>query len=230
LTTVYSPYALAVNTGTPVREARITSRPDFRCAPFVIAGDGQRTAKRPYTSYGASMRTMRLPRTAGPAVRVSIVGLALASVAELLLARRHGPAFVVAVVIAAVAVGWAAVLSWVRPKPAAASGNPAEPTEAGDHVLSPRSSEPDLSLAGRRQAVARGLAETVDANLAALVVEAVAVQQALVRDAHPEDVLVRMQAVEESARTASADLRRLLAVAALLDPDHAEDPAPSPAG
>jgi hypothetical protein len=61
----------------------------------------------------------------------------------------------------------------------------------------------------------------VDANLATLVVEAVAVQQALVRDAHPEDVLVRMQAVEESARAASADLRRLLTVAALVDPDHA---------
>jgi hypothetical protein len=175
------------------------------------------------------MRTMLLPRTAGPAVRVSIVGLALASVAELLLARRGGPAFVVAVVIAAVAVGWAAVLAWVRPKPAAASGSSQGPGEPGDHVLSPRSGEPDTSLAVRRQAVARGLAETVDANLAALVVEAVAVQQALVRDAHPEDVLVRMRAVEESARTASADLRRLLSVAALIGPDQAQEPATTPA-
>jgi hypothetical protein len=38
-----------------------------------------------------------------------------------------------------------------------------------------------------------------------------------------------MQAVEESARTASADLRRLLSVAALIDPDHAGQPATSPA-
>ena len=171
------------------------------------------------------MRTMRQPRTAGPAVRVSIVGLALVSVAELLLARRGGPAFVVAVVIAAVAVGWAAVLAWVRPKPAAASGDGPQPGAAGDPVLSPRPGEAEPSLAGKRRAVAHGLAETVDANLAALVVEAVAVQQSLIRDAHPEDVLVRMQAVEESARTASADLRRLLSVVALIGPDLAEEPS-----
>jgi len=69
------------------------------------------------------MRTMRLPRTAGPAVSVSIVCLALVAVAELWLARRGGPAFVVAVVIAGLAVVWATVLLSVRPKPAAASGN-----------------------------------------------------------------------------------------------------------
>ena len=176
------------------------------------------------------MRTMRLPRTAGPAVSVSIVCLALVAVAELWLARRGGPAFVVAVVIAALAVVWAAVLLSVRPKPAAASGDEAGSVAAGDRMSAPSPGEPDVDLAARRQAVARGLAETVDANLAALIVEAVAVQQALVRDAHPEDVLVRMQAVEESARTASADLRRLLSVAALIDPDHAGEPAASPAG
>jgi hypothetical protein len=175
------------------------------------------------------MRTMRLPRPAGPAVSVSIGCLALVAVAELWLARGGGPAFVVAIVIAALAVVWAAVLLWVRPKPAAASGDGSGPA-AGERVPAPSPGEPDAGLTVRRQAVARDLAETVDTNLAALIVEAVAVQQALVRDAHPEDVLVRMQAVEESARTASADLRRLLAVAALLDPDHAEDPAPSPAG
>jgi len=175
------------------------------------------------------MRTMRLPRTAGPAVSVSIVCLALVAVAELWLARRGGPAFVVAVVIAGLAVVWAAVLASVRPKPAAASGDAAAPVAAGDRETSPGPGEPDAGLAARRQAVGRALAETVDTNLAALIVEAVAVQQALVRDAHPEDVLVRMQAVEESARTASADLRRLLSVAALIDPDHAGQPATSPA-
>ncbi len=187
------------------------------------------------------MRTMRLPRTAGPAVSVSIVCLALVAVAELWLARRDGPVFVVAVVIAALAVVWAAVLVSVGPKPVAAAGAGAGPA-AGERVSPPSSGEPDAGLAARRQAVARGLAETVDANLTAMIVEAVAVQQALVRDAHPEDVLVRMQAVEESARTASADLRRLLSVAALIDtdpapdpdhaagPDHAADPAASPAG
>jgi hypothetical protein len=213
----------------PVHEARITSRRDFRCAPFVIISIRHRTAKRPDTSYGASMRTMRLPRTAGPAVTVSIVCLALVAVAELWLARSGGPAFVVAVVIAALAVGWAAVIALVRPKPAAAFGDHAAPGATGDHVVSPQSGGPDTSLAGRRQAVARDLAETIDASLAALIVEAVAVQQALVRDAHPEDVLVRMQAVEESARTASADLRRLLSVAALIGPDRAGEPAASPA-
>ena len=69
----------------------------------------------------------------------------------------------------------------------------------------------------RRVAVARDIAKTVDADLAALIVEAVAVQQALVRDAHPDDVLQRMRAVEEIARTASAHLRRLMTVASLLD-------------
>jgi hypothetical protein len=176
------------------------------------------------------MRTMRLPRTAGPAVSVSIVCLALVAVAELWLARGSGPAFVVAVVIAALAVVWAAVLLSVRPKPPAASADGGGSVAASDRVSVPSPGEPDVVLAVRRQAVARGLAETVDANLAALIVEAVAVQQALVRDAHPEDVLVRMQAVEESARTASADLRRLLSVAALIDPDHAGQPAASPAG
>jgi hypothetical protein len=176
------------------------------------------------------MRTMRLPRTAGPAVSVSIVCLALVAVAELWLGRRGGPAFVVAIVIAGLAVVWATVLLSVRPKPAAASGNGTGPVAAGDHGSAPSPGEPEVGLAARRQAVARGLAETVDANLSALIVEAVAVQQALVRDAHPEDVLVRMQAVEESARTASADLRRLLSVAALIDPDHAGEPAASPTG
>lgn len=175
------------------------------------------------------MRTMRLHRTA-PAVSVSIVCLALVAAAEPWLARRGGPAFVVAVVIAGLAVVGAAALASVRPKPAAASGGGAGPVAASDGVPAPSPGEPDAGLAARRQAVARALAETVEANLAALVVEAVAVQQALVRDAHPEDVLVRMQAVEESARTASADLRRLLAVAALIDPDHAGEPAASPAG
>jgi hypothetical protein len=188
-----------------------------------------RTAKRPDTSYGASMRTMRLPRTADMAVTVSIVCLALVAVAELWLARSGGPAFVVAVVIATLAVGWAAVLALVRPEPAAASGDRPAPGAAGDHVVSPQPAGPDTSLAGRRQAVARDLAETIDASLAALIVEAVAVQQALVRDAHPEDVLVRMQTVEESARAASADLRRLRSVAALIDTDHAGEPAGSPA-
>ena len=175
------------------------------------------------------MRTMRLPRPAGPAFSVSIGCFALVAVAELWLARRGGPAFGVAIVIAALAVVWAAVLLSVRPKPAAASGNGSGPP-AGNRAPAPSPAEPDAGLAARRQAVARGLAETVDTNLSALIVEAVAVQQALVRDAHPEDVLVRMQAVEESARTASADLRRLLAVAALVGPDRAEDPATSPAG
>jgi hypothetical protein len=175
------------------------------------------------------MRTMRLPRTADPAISMSIIGLALATAAELWLARRGGPAFVAAVVIAGVAVGWAAVLVSVRPRPASASRTGAGPARADDRALSPRPSEPDSGLAERRQAVARGLAETVDANVAGLIVEAVAVQQALVRDAHPEDILVRMQAVEESARTASADLRRLLSVAALIDPDHAAEPATTPA-
>ena len=176
------------------------------------------------------MRTMRLPRTAGPAVSVSIVCLALVAVAELWLARRGGPAFVVAVVIAGLAVVWATVLLSVRPKPAAASGDGAVSGTNSGRPPSASPGEPDLGLAARRQAVARGLAETVDANLSALIVEAVAVQQALVRDAHPEDVLVRMRAVEESARTASADLRRLLSVAALIDPDHAGEPAASPTG
>ncbi len=176
------------------------------------------------------MRTMRLPRPAGPAVSVSIGFLALVAVAELWLARRDGPAFVVAIVIAGLAVVWATVLLSVRPKPAAASGNGSGPAAASERVPAQGPGDPESGLAVRRQAVARGLAETVDANLAALIVEAVAVQQALVRDAHPEDVLVRMQAVEESARTASADLRRLLSVAALIDPDHAGEPAASPAG
>jgi hypothetical protein len=173
------------------------------------------------------MRTMRLSRPAGPAVPVSIVVLAVAAVAELWLARRGGAAFVVAALIAAVAVVWMAALLLVRPKPAAigiAAG------AADDRVSGPGSGDPEADVVGRRHAIARGLADTVDADLTALIVEAVAVQQALVRDAHPEDVLVRMQAVEESARTASADLRRLLSVAALIDPDHAVDPAASPAG
>jgi hypothetical protein len=174
------------------------------------------------------MRTMRLPRPAGPAVPVSIVALAVAAVAELWLARRGGAAFVVAALIAAIAVVSTAALLLVRPKPAAATGLAAG--AAGERVSATGSGDSEADLAGRRQAIARGLAETVDADLAALIVEAVAVQQALVRDAHPEDVLVRMQAVEESARTASADLRRLLSVAALIDPDHAVDPAASPAG
>ena len=201
----------------------------WRCAPFVITRDGRWTAKRPDTSYGASMRTMRLPRTADSAVSVSILLLALAALAELWLARQSGAAFVVAIVVAALAVAWAALLLLVRPKPAAASGDRARPVAPGERVPSPRPDDPAASLAGRRQAIARDIAETVDANLTALIVEAVAVQQALVRDAHPEDVLVRMQAVEESARTASGDLRRLLTVAALIDPDHAGEPAASPA-
>ena len=173
------------------------------------------------------MRTMRLPRPAGPAVPVSIVVLAVAAVAELWLARRGGAAFVLAALIAAVAVVWMATLLLVRPKPAAI-GMAAGTGDA--RVSTPGSGDSEADLAGRRQAIARGLADTVDADLTALIVEAVAVQQALVRDAHPEDVLVRMQAVEESARTASADLRRLLSVAALIDPDHAVDPAASPTG
>lgn len=173
------------------------------------------------------MRAMRLPRPARSAVPYSIILFAVAAVAELWLARRGGAAFVVAVLVAALAVACTAALLLVRPKPAAIG------TAAGaadDRASAPGSGDPEADLAGRRQAIARGLAETVDANLTALIVEAVAVQQALVRDAHPEDVLVRMQAVEESARTASADLRRLLSVAALMDPDHAVDPAASPAG
>jgi hypothetical protein len=176
------------------------------------------------------MRTMRLPRTADSAVSSSILLLALAAVAELWLARQSGAAFVIGVVIAALAVVWAALLLVVRPKPAAASGDRAGRVAPGERVPSPRPDDPGASLAGRRQAIAHDIAEIVDANLAALIVEAVAVQQALVRDAHPEDVLVRMQAVEESARTASADLRRLLTVAALIDPDHAGQTATSPAG
>src|SRR5258705_11494921 len=89
----------------------------------------------------------------------------------------------VAVVIAALAVAWAAVLVSVRPKPAAASGAGAGPPAAGERVSPPSPGEPDAGLAARRQAVARGLAETVDANLTAMIVEAVGLQPALAREA-----------------------------------------------
>jgi hypothetical protein len=154
--------------------------------------------------------------------------------------RRSGDAVAFAVVVAGLAVCWAAGLLLVRtklvrtklvrtklvrtkPAPGTNASDDERPSVAPGGDRAPASSGHDSGhelghdsdLADRRLAIARGLADTVDAGLSALIVEAVAVQQALVRDAHPEDVLVRMRAVEENARTASADLRRLLAVAAL---------------
>jgi signal transduction histidine kinase len=76
----------------------------------------------------------------------------------------------------------------------------------------------DGDLSARRLAVARTLADTVAGGLSAVIVETVAAQQALVRDAHPDDALLRMRAAEEHAHTATADLRRLLAATAVAEP------------
>src|SRR5215475_7526021 len=90
------------------------------------------------------------------------------------------------------------------PRQARSRSTPAEPADPG--------------LSARRLAVARTLADTVAGSLSLVIVEAVAAQQALVRDAHPDDALMRMRAAEEHAHDATADLRRLLAVTAVVEP------------
>jgi hypothetical protein len=76
----------------------------------------------------------------------------------------------------------------------------------------------ESELSERRLAVARTLADSVAGGLSTVIVETVAAQQALVRDAHPDDALLRMRAAEEHAHTVTADLRRLLAAAAVVEP------------
>jgi len=90
------------------------------------------------------------------------------------------------------------------PRQARSRSTPAEPA--------------DPELSARRLAVARTLADTVAGSLSLVIVEAVAAQHALVRDAHPDDALMRMRAAEEHAHDATADLRRLLAVTAVVEP------------
>jgi hypothetical protein len=109
---------------------------------------------------------------------------------------------------AAVAVCWACACAVVlRAGGASTSGESAR-------VPSP-SGAPDGDVASRRLLVTRSLADELSGELAGVIVETVAAQQALVRGAHPDDVLVRMRAAEEHGHTATAGLRRLLAAAGL---------------
>src|SRR5215831_7507949 len=61
-----------------------------------------------------------------------------------------------------------------------------------------------------RLRVARELYEAVTAELNEVIVESVAAQQAVVRAAHPDDVLLRLRRAEEGAHAALGDLRRFM--------------------
>jgi len=114
----------------------------------------------------------------------------------------------------------------VATDPAAAeSARSTVPRQARSRSTPTESADPEL--AARRLAVARTLADTVAGSLSLVIVEAVAAQQALVRDAHPDDALMRMRAAEEHAHNATADLRRLLAVTAVVEPGTATPDAVS---
>jgi signal transduction histidine kinase len=61
-----------------------------------------------------------------------------------------------------------------------------------------------------RLRVARELYDAVIAGLNEVIVEAVAAQQAVVRAAHPDDVLMRLRRAEDGAHAALSDLRRFM--------------------
>ncbi|HKD98418.1 MAG TPA: histidine kinase [Micromonosporaceae bacterium] len=63
-----------------------------------------------------------------------------------------------------------------------------------------------------RLRIARELQDALTAGLNEVIVETVAAQQAVVRAAHADDVLLRLRNAEEGAHTAMADLRRLVSV------------------
>lgn len=142
---------------------------------------------------------------------VGFVGLAgvVAVSADYALRFRPGRDTVAfAVVAAAAAVCWAGSFLLVR------LTEHADTSGATGAALSRQGTGPDAE-SDRRMAVARDVADAVSSELSALLVETVAAQQALVRDAHPEDSLLRMRAAEEHAYQASNDLRRLLAATGL---------------
>lgn len=59
---------------------------------------------------------------------------------------------------------------------------------------------------------ARRVRDTLAAAINDAIVHTVGARQALVRGAHPDDVLSRLQAAEDSAREALSDLEQLTAV------------------
>jgi hypothetical protein len=60
-----------------------------------------------------------------------------------------------------------------------------------------------------RTRIARELYDAVATGLNDVIVETVAAQQAIVREAHADDVLLRLRRAEDGAHAALADLRRL---------------------
>jgi hypothetical protein len=58
--------------------------------------------------------------------------------------------------------------------------------------------------------VGRELYDAVTAALNEVIVEAVAAQQAIVRSAHADDVLLRLRRAEDGAHAALADMRRFM--------------------
>lgn len=58
--------------------------------------------------------------------------------------------------------------------------------------------------------IARELCDAVATGLNDVIVETVAAQQAIVREAHADDILLRLRRAEDGAHGALADLRRLL--------------------
>jgi hypothetical protein len=63
-----------------------------------------------------------------------------------------------------------------------------------------------------RVAAAQHAREVLAAQINEAIVHTIGAQQALVRGAHPDDVLQRLQAAEDSAREALSDLEELTAV------------------
>jgi len=139
---------------------------------------------------------------------VGLAGVVAVSADYALRFRPDRDAVAFAVVAAAAAVCWAGSFLLVR------LTEHADTSGATGAALSRQGTGPDAE-SDRRMAVARDVADAVSSELSALLVETVAAQQALVRDAHPEDSLLRMRAAEEHAYQASNDLRRLLAATGL---------------
>jgi hypothetical protein len=75
------------------------------------------------------------------------------------------------------------------------------------------------TIAANRARALRARAATATEAVNAAIVEIVATQQALVRQAHPDDILVRMRAAEDAAYSSLDDIRRIA--------DDDEDPAPT---
>ena len=168
--------------------------------------------------------TLSSRRTRSAWLGAALGGLAAAAVAADY--ARGRAAITWAAVGAGVVICWGAgVLAARRAADEPPAGEPAAKAAIPAQRKAPAdkpSPEPVTPMSARRWQVVRQLADTVTAGLNSVIVESVAAQQALVREAHPDDVIVRMQAAEEHAHTAAADLRRLLTVAELVRPEAAD--------